>query len=366
MYRMFRSFFVSPLQSTKRAGFVSSVFGIISVAAVSGAQDAPSPRQAHGMAYDAESDRIILFGGDLAARPVAGTSSVVLPVGDTWSYDLNLSAWTNMNPAEAPSPRQGAGMAYDAESDRVVLFGGARPELSDATWVYDFNTNTWTEMNPETSPSSRVSVPGAMVYDAESDRVVLFGGRVGDILPGGVIDDVVDDETWTYDFNSNTWMKMEPETRPSPRTEPGMAYDAESDRVIVFGGVPQNDDTWAYDLNTNTWTLMEPAARPVPGHAIAMAYDAESDRVILFGAHIVPFSPIFSDETWAYDFNTNTWTKMEPPTKALARTGNAQAYDSESDRVVMFGGDTLPGRSGETWTYDFNTNTWTDLLTDIR
>ena len=228
MYRMFRSFCMSPLQSTKRAGFlspdpsrdrggknegviglvqprqisstasalsmvlfVSSVFGIISVAAVSGAQDAPSPRQAHAMAYDAESDRIVLFGGDLEAR-IVDTSSVVIPVGDTWSFDLNLSPWTNMNPAEAPSPRQGTAMAYDAESDRVVLFGGSRPELSDQTWVYDFNTNTWREMNPATSPSPRVSVPGAMVYDAESDRVVLFGDLVG----------VLDDETWTYDFNS--------------------------------------------------------------------------------------------------------------------------------------------------------------------
>ena len=71
---------------------------------------------------------------------------------------------------------------------------------------------------------------------------------------------------------------MEPTTRPSPRTETGMAYDAESDRVILFGGVPQNDDTWAYDLNTNTWTLMEPAARPSPGAGISLLPGSHATR----------------------------------------------------------------------------------------
>ncbi len=195
-----------------------------------------------------------------------------------------------------------------------------------------------------------------MAYDAESDRVVLFLVWTG----------APDNETWTYDFNSNTWTKMEPTTYLSPRSFSDMAYDTESDRVILFGGESvsqQIDETWAYDFNTNTWTKMLPTTRPSRRHSHALAYDAESDLVVLFSGHLARNAPLFSDETWAYDFNTNTWTNIEPPTQPLKRAAHKLAYDAESDRVVLFGGDVSPGDvlSDETWAYDLNANTWTDL-----
>ncbi len=161
---------------------------------------------------------------------------------------------------------------------------------------------------------------------------------------------------------------MEPPTQPLKLATHNLAYDAESDRVVLFGGdaegVP-SDETWAYDLNANTWTNMEPAARPSRRHSHALAYDAESDRVVLFGGHLpsVYFgASVHSDQTWAYDFNTNTWTNMEPPTQPLKLAAHNLTYDAESDRVVLFGGD-APGLNSDdqTWAYDLNANTWTDL-----
>ncbi len=354
--------FLGPSVTTTTAVIESPTSTIVptpTTTPVSCGEVSPCPRNEFGMAYDAESDRIILFGGDSED----GWGGDLYD--DTWSYDLNTNTWTKMEPAEAPSPRWDFAMAYDAESDRVVLFGGVPQPgalsgetspgpLSDETWAYDFNTNTWTKMEPVTSPSARGS---KMAYDAESDRVVLFGGRPDDF--------VVDDETWTYDFNSNTWAKMEPVTSPSARSFSGMAYDAESDRVILFGGATDagaSDETWAYDYNTNMWTNMGPAARPFHRHSPYLAYDTESDRVVLFGGHLA-VAPEFSEQTWAYDFNTNTWTNMEPPTQPLRRAGNGLAYDAESDRVVLFGGDDHPNYvfSDETWAYDLNTDTWTDM-----
>ena len=68
------------------------------------------------MAYDAESDRVILFGGD--SRPIQ------FHQGDTWAYDLDTNSWTDMNPATSPAERALPAMAYDPQSDRVILFGG--------------------------------------------------------------------------------------------------------------------------------------------------------------------------------------------------------------------------------------------------
>lgn len=137
-------------------------------------------------------------------------------------------------------------MAYDAESDRVILFGGANhtgPELND-TWGYDYNTDTWEQL--AAGPTNHLGP--RLAYDAESDRVILFGGF--DFPSGSPRDD-----TWAYDYNSNTWTEMDPSVRPPGRNYQPLVYDAESDRVITWSGYdaegkPVDDSVWAYDFNT--------------------------------------------------------------------------------------------------------------------
>ncbi len=55
------------------------------------------------------------------------------------------SVWTELAPATSPPARSTHGMAYDGESDRIVLFGGWVGGLDtasmDDTWAYDFNAN---------------------------------------------------------------------------------------------------------------------------------------------------------------------------------------------------------------------------------
>jgi len=353
----------------------------------------PSARNSQGTAYDSASDRVILFGG---------STSGGVPSDETWAYDFNSNSWTIMNPSAKPSARERHAMAYDSQSDRVVLFGGWQGTTNDETWGYDFNSDTWTSMDPNTKPTARYST--AMVYDSKSDRVIIFGGlavvdlgqtmaytidgnvwtvmqpsirpaarqshamtydsqsdRV--VLFGGLLDSsVYSSETWSYDVNGNLWANMNPISRPSVRSYHAMAYDSQSDRVILFGGDDMllKDETWAYDFNSNTWTNMNPISKPSARNRLAMAYDSQSDRVILFGGYIGGDA---SDETWAYDFNSNTWTNMNPISKPSSKENLAMAYDSQSDRVILFGGNI--GDTGflsdETWAYDFNSNTWTNM-----
>ena len=270
----------------------------------------PSARYDHAMAYDSESDRVILFGGQ-----------DYTPSDETWTYDFNANAWTEVTSAVGPRGRHSHAMAYDSESDRVILFGGTlRDEYSNETWAYDFNTNNWTFMEPATSPSG---LSDAMAYDAESDRIILFS----------------DGETWAYDFNTNNWTNANPGPGRSPFVGDSMTYDAESDRVVLIDGgsggttpglYPEETRTRSYDFNTNTWTNVVPGTGPsAPSGDPAMTYDAGSDQVILFDSR---------GQTWTYDFNTNTWRNMDPAAGPFARFAHAMAYDAESDRVILFGG----------------------------
>ena len=68
------------------------------------------------------------------------------------------------------------------------------------------------------------------------------------------------------------------------------------------------------------------------------AYDSQSDRLILCSGDNKIYTKVYRD-TWAYDYNTDTWENLTTPEmKNVAKSLAAMAYDSESDRIIMFGG----------------------------
>ena len=209
----------------------------------------------------------------------AGRNEVAWGLADTWAYDYNTNTWTEM--AKGPAKHLGARLAYDAESDRIILFGGydmAEFYYND-TWAYDFNSDTWTEMKPSTSPPGRNYQ--AMAYDAESDRVLTWGGMDLD-------EKLIDPSVWSYDFNTNTWQEMKPgegHILKAPITPPWSTMPRLTGRSCSAAFI-QGDETWAYDYNTNTWTKLEPSTVPGKLSRHAMVYSTAADRVILFGGQV--------------------------------------------------------------------------------
>src|SRR5437867_36870 len=186
------------------------------------------------------------------------------------------SVYTWTNPCQCPSGRNGHTMVYDSLSDRFILFGGWDGRLSNETWAYDLDNNQWTRMQGFNGPSARQG--HLSVYDSRADRVLLYGGDVGG---------AASPETWTYSPQADTWTNMTAgeAQRPSPRWGHAMAYDSRADRIILFGGQASSgsDETWAYDFNTNTWTNRNPTTKPSWRYRHAMDYDVGSDRIVLFG-----------------------------------------------------------------------------------
>jgi hypothetical protein len=95
-----------------------------------------------------------------------------------------------------------------------------------------------------------------------------------------------------------------------------------------------------------------------------MAYDSKSDRIVLFGGLA---SDIQNNETWVYDFNNNTWKNMYPKNRPSAREDQAMSYDVKSDRIILYGGyDPSPSLLNDTWTYSYYTNNWTNMNPTIK
>ncbi|MHA2116965.1 MAG: Kelch repeat-containing protein, partial [Candidatus Thorarchaeota archaeon] len=319
----------------------------------------PGGRADAMVAYDSESDVAIIYGGWDDPDP--------WELDDTWAYSYNTNTWENMSPTIFPSRREVGSMAYDSQSDLMVLFGGytdfASGTTTNQTWTYSYNTNTWTQMSPSAAPIGRVG--SGMVYDSESDRIIMFGGTS---LTTGYYDD-----TWAYDIESDTWTQMSPTVSPEPRYFPAMAYDEESDRVILFGGRPEDyfsqrniGDTWAYDFNTDTWDELIPknstAIRPDDRRAHSMVYDSLADKMVMFGGSNDDDNAL--RDTWLYDYNSNNWTQASPANRPSTRLRHRMVYDSESDVVLSFFG-SRPTYSGGAmiphdlvWAYDTDNDHW--------
>ena len=257
-----------------------------------------------------------------------------------------------------PSSRIYHTIVYHTKADRILLFGGQSKsgwvaDLRDI-WAYDLINNSWEELGVyEASPLKGAAQ--APAYDIESNRVIVFN---------------TEGETWAYHYEMRNWEKMSPSQTPKSRAGHRMAYDSESDRVILFGGFeaknvnsPVYDETWAYDYNKSTWTLMVPEMSPPKRMYHAMAYDSESDRVIVWGGRLL--ERLDDNSVWAYDFNTDTWIQHKSPSAPQPElTYPRMIYRYLADQLIIFGGAEIITPfdcevTRQTWTYEFNTNTWT-------
>ena len=175
------------------------------------------------MVNDPTSGRLIMFGG--AVDTPDGRRE---PIGDTWAYDPSANTWTELGPSGPPPAREAPAMAYDPATRRVIMFGGGDSGLND-TWAYDPAANTWAQLSPA-GPVPVGRSGHVMVYDPPSGRILMFGGAGGEA-------EVFFNDLWAFDATTNTWTELIPTgALPAGRSQPAMAYDPVTRRMILFGG----------------------------------------------------------------------------------------------------------------------------------
>ncbi len=283
----------------------------------------PGPLQEAEAAYDTKRSRLILFGG---ASAYLGNDRWDFS-DQTWEWDGE--DWINVSPAVSPEGRTRAGLAYDEERGRVVMFGGYGPSgpMCD-TWEWD--GREWLRKYPRACPSARYG--HEMFFDSVRRKVVLYGGYDNKTFFNDAWE--WDGENWvkielegdspsasvyalaynpdgkfalgllsgwpggTWTFKDNAWSRLYPDPEPSNRGWTGLAYDPQKKIFVTFGGVSKDtvlNDTWMFD-GANWIPFDDSRLQPPIRSDHIIWYDRIRGRVMIFGGHNKAVE-IYSD-TW--------------------------------------------------------------------
>ena len=258
---------------------------------------APTARKYAGLAYDANTSKLLLFGGHDGSTPY---------LGDTWLLATATDTWAVQSPAASPSARYGHGCCI-GESGPVIFGGRDSGGLKQDLW--EWTGSNWVVFVPTGGiPAAREFAAIANV-NTSGEACLLWGGDTG-----GAFDPYV----WMYYTGIDDWLATIPYTNPEPRMKHTLYYDSLKDRVIMFGGVSLIDgrplnDIWEWI--GNDWQQITTESEPIARAAWqGMDYDPTLKRAVLAPTGIVANGTItcvqgdwFNDaETFTLDDGVNT------------------------------------------------------------
>jgi hypothetical protein len=257
-------------------------------------------------------------GGPVAALPRGWCTDthrervVAVADGDTWEYDGRH--WLPRN-GDAPAPGVGGAMAYDPARRRSVF--------RDEHEVREWDGSRWTIAWQRGLQPGPTMVGAAMAWDAASQRIVLFGG------------DSVVGQTWSFD--GTAWTRLLPAHAPAGRHHHAMTHDPLRGRIVLHGGRSFASpprclaDTWLW--NGIDWQLLPTAGGPACSHT-AMAWSPDAQVVVQYGGLDDLGRVLELHHAW----NGSTWSQMvqlEPPP---ARHSALLATVPTRGKAMLFGG----------------------------
>jgi hypothetical protein len=266
----------------------------------------PGPRFDFGLQYSPASDRLFLFGGrdgndqayndvwvltlgdltNLAWQPIAvdaptkpgARHSVAMMVdtqeqylyvaagqlqndatlADIWRLDLVGETWEDLSVSAGEPPVHRYALAAGALRDDLILshgFGSGVGRHND-TWRFDTATNQWQVVvaTADSNPVGRCLLDGVVA----GEQLVMHGGCSNA--------DCTLDDTWLLEIGAAAWTEVTSLPKPAGRRHQSVAYFADLDQVMLFGGIGDNgaarNDLWSLDMAGKRWQQLAPVDAP--------------------------------------------------------------------------------------------------------
>jgi hypothetical protein len=295
-------------------------------------------------------------------------------------------SWTQLTCATPPPARFAASAVFDPNSGRMILFGGDpngfAPDLNDVWWLTDPSGPSLgcVQAQPTGSlPAPRRDQSG--VYDPGSDRMIIFGGGLGQTSPCA-------NDAWVLDHASGVtgtpnWIQLSPSgVTPAPREDAAAVYDTTTNSMIMYGGgdcfSTGFGDLWILSSANGlgggpAWSQVSPAGgNPGARSGHSAVYDSGSNSMIVFGGSTAS-NPVNNDAWVLSNANgvggTPTWAQLSPSGPLPPPRGSFVAtYDQTSKRMTVYGGNAVgvAGALSDTWVLSNADGTtgapaWTEL-----
>jgi len=228
----------------------------------------------------------------------------------SWAWDG--AAWTETCTDAACAATRPEGLVAAAAFDDGLAEGVAFGLGADRRQTWSFDGTRWTERCTDAAcqasrPPGRIRA--ALAYDRARAELVLFGGDVpenrcsGALIQFGVPNgapppDPALQDTWV--FSGGRWTARAPATKPPPRYDHAMVWDAVRGRVVLQGGTfcdcyaynhpATYGDVWEWD--GAGWSQPPSVAVPSgwfsgttpPGSSFhSLALDPSAGRVVMRG-----------------------------------------------------------------------------------
>lgn len=354
--------------------------------------DRPSKRSDVAGVADPASGLIAVFGGD--DGPIVNQIPSAAYRDDTWVFEPGVG-WSEVVTTTKPSARGRYTVAHDPNEGRMLLFGGrfrtagttGPYTLRGDLWSFDFDAQTWTEIDSGGAGGPAARYFAASAYDPTSDTFYLWGGGINtDPLSLQIADDL-----WAYDAGG--WRQVtQSGAMPPRRLFVAYAYDSSRDRLVIFGGqigdfvTPARNDLYAVDLGTGAWSQLHAGAGTAPSgrFSSALVYDEANDLYLMTAGHA---DLGVTNDVWAFDPTDNTWSMFRGADEftggALGCLGNPQEIPATyidqdltaperrtggvfrilGDVVWLFGGESdCSDHLDDTWRLDLASGAWTEVL----
>ena len=297
----------------ERRSVVLLGFGLLFVLASCAPEPPPSPphpgaRWGHTFVYDPVRGEVLLFGGS----PERGRY-----LGDTWTFADGT--WRE-HTVEGPTARGFSAAAFDASRGVVVIHGGRSTDGSTLSDTWSWNGRSWSRLEES---SDFVADHHAMVFVPESETLFAFGGWSGEVVLG---------DSWVWE---DGWRRLEV-SGPPPRSAFGMAYDAALGRVLLHGGLwinGQYADVWQWD--GSVWEAM---GGPYDNSSLdhhGMVFDAEEERLLVFGGKNYRYRPLGRIST-VHEGMVRSLSAGEGGPQPRHSVG--LTWDSTQQRMLLYGG----------------------------
>lgn len=265
---------------------------------------------------------------------------------ELWKFDIQAGVWSLVTPSgNLPSARYTQNAHYDSLNNRMLIWSGqAQTAVLNDIWAYDFASNSWLELWPDSmiSGAPLQRYGTGSVFDPVNKRLITFAG----FTTAGRFDD-----TWFFHTDTHEWFDRTNSIHPPKRCLHSAVFARDQRKMIVYAGQDTGplEDIWQLNIDDFMWQNITPQVNPPGRFWNSTVYTPHGGGSLIIHGGLDAGA---RGDMWKFSFQTGGWEQIDQGvSKPAARWGHTAIYVPQLNRMIVFGGegDTL---YNDTWQYN--------------